>query len=139
MGATIVAVLPSKLNMKERLFVGFSWLPKATVQAAVGPIALDTARRQNAGPEIIGYGEQVLTLAALAILITAPLGAILMPLTAPYLLRQDLSASEVMVSRTRRSTADVVQSDQPPAHSTPVGPATVADIKPANTSTSISH
>ncbi|KAF8565382.1 hypothetical protein P879_08360 [Paragonimus westermani] len=138
-GATIVAVLPSKLNMKERLFIGFSWLPKATVQAAVGPIALDTARRQNAGPEIIGYGEQVLTLAALAILITAPLGAILMPLTAPYLLRQDLSASEVMVSRTRRSIAGVVQSDQPPAHSTPVGPATVTDTKPANTSTSISH
>ncbi|KAF7260484.1 hypothetical protein EG68_03041 [Paragonimus skrjabini miyazakii] len=139
MGATIVAVLPSKLNMKERLFVGFSWLPKATVQAAVGPIALDTARRQNAGPEIIGYGEQVLTLAALAILITAPLGAILMPLTAPYLLRQDLSASEVMVSRTRRSTAGIIQSDQPPAHSTPVGPASAADSKPANTSTSISH
>ncbi|KAF5405483.1 Sodium/hydrogen exchanger domain-containing protein 1 [Paragonimus heterotremus] len=139
MGATIVAVLPSKLNMKERLFVGFSWLPKATVQAAVGPIALDTARRQNAGPEIIGYGEQVLTLAALAILITAPLGAILMPLTAPYLLRQDLSASEVMVSRTRRSTAGIIQSDQPPAHSTPVGPASAADIKPANTCTGISH
>ncbi|CAH8509857.1 unnamed protein product [Dicrocoelium dendriticum] len=101
-GATVLAVLPSKMNMKERLFVGFAWLPKATVQAAVGPVALDTARKLHAPPEIIHYSEQVLTLAALAILLTAPLGAILMPLTAPYLLRQDLSASQVMVARTTR-------------------------------------
>ncbi|VDP74551.1 unnamed protein product [Echinostoma caproni] len=42
--------------------------------------------------------------AAMAIILTAPLGAILMPVTAPYLLHQDLNASEVMVARTRQST-----------------------------------
>ncbi|KAG5442010.1 Sodium/hydrogen exchanger 9B2 [Clonorchis sinensis] len=100
--ATVMAVLPSKMNMKERLFVGLSWLPKATVQAAVGPVALDTARKLHASPEIIGYGELVLTLAAIAILISAPLGAILIPLTAPYLLQQDLAATQVMVAQTNR-------------------------------------
>lgn len=97
LGATILAVLPSKLNMRERVFVAFAWLPKATVQAAVGPVALDNARRLQASAEIIGWGEQVLTVAAISILITAPLGAILMPLTAPYLLKQDISASQVLI------------------------------------------
>ncbi|CAH8826819.1 unnamed protein product [Trichobilharzia szidati] len=103
--ATILAVLPSKLNMRERLFVGFAWLPKATVQAAIGPVALDTARRSNASAEIIGYGEQVVTLAALSILITAPLGAVLMPLTAPYLLHQDIQSSQVLIERTQSKSA----------------------------------
>lgn len=61
MGATVIAVLPSKLNMRERLFVAFSWLPKATVQAAIGPVALDTARQLHSSAEIIGYGEVVST------------------------------------------------------------------------------
>lgn len=39
----------------------------------------------------------------MAIILTAPIGAILMPVTAPYLLHQDLSASEVMVARTRQN------------------------------------
>ncbi|THD22638.1 Sodium/hydrogen exchanger domain-containing protein 1 [Fasciola hepatica] len=105
MGATILAVLPSNLNMRERVFVAFAWLPKATVQAAIGPVALDTARQLHSSAEIIGYGEVVLTLAAIAIILTAPIGAILMPVTAPYLLRQDLRASEVMVARTRQNTS----------------------------------
>ncbi|KAH9594080.1 Sodium/hydrogen exchanger 9B2, variant 2 [Schistosoma haematobium] len=58
LAATMVAVLPSKLNMRERLFISFAWLPKATVQAAVGPVALDTARQLNSNAEIIDWGEQ---------------------------------------------------------------------------------
>ncbi|CAH8436664.1 unnamed protein product [Schistosoma mattheei] len=89
-----------KVNMRERLFISFAWLPKATVQAAVGPVALDTARQLNSNAEIIDWGEQVVTLAAISILITAPIGAILMPLTAPYLLRQDIQSSQVLIERT---------------------------------------
>ncbi|CAH8438531.1 unnamed protein product [Schistosoma margrebowiei] len=100
LAATMVAVLPSKLNMRERLFISFAWLPKATVQAAVGPVALDTARQLNSNAKIIDWGEQVVTLAAISILITAPIGAILMPLTAPYLLRQDIQSSQVLIERT---------------------------------------
>ena len=39
-----LAVLGGDLNMKERIFVSFAWLPKATVQAAIGPYALDKAK-----------------------------------------------------------------------------------------------
>lgn len=39
-------------------------------------------------------------MAAISILITAPIGAILMPLTAPYLLRQDIQSSQVLIERT---------------------------------------
>ncbi|CAL8089022.1 unnamed protein product [Calicophoron daubneyi] len=100
---TIAAVLPSNLNMRERLFVACAWLPKATVQAAVGPVALDTARQLHESPVVIGWGEQVVTIAAIAIIISAPLGAILIPLTAPYLLHQDLSVSQVHVSTTKHN------------------------------------
>lgn len=58
---------------KERLFVAISWLPKATVQAAIGPIALDNARNDREHHD----GHIILTVAVLAILITAPIGAIL--------------------------------------------------------------
>ena len=39
-----LAVLGGDLSLKERLFVALAWLPKATVQAAIGPIALDKAK-----------------------------------------------------------------------------------------------
>ncbi|CAL8104569.1 unnamed protein product [Calicophoron daubneyi] len=87
--ATIAAVLPSNLNMRERLFVACAWLPKATVQAAIGPVALDTARQLHKPANVIDWGEQVVTIAALSIVITAPLGAILIALTAPHLLKRD--------------------------------------------------
>ena len=40
-----LAVLGGDLSLKERLFVALAWLPKATVQAAIGPIALDKAKQ----------------------------------------------------------------------------------------------
>ena len=39
-----LAVFGGDLSLKERLFVALAWLPKATVQAAIGPIALDKAK-----------------------------------------------------------------------------------------------
>ena len=39
-----LAVLGGDLSLKERLYVALAWLPKATVQAAIGPIALDKAK-----------------------------------------------------------------------------------------------
>lgn len=55
----------SDLNRRERTFCMIAYLPKATVQAALGSVAL-----QKGLPE----GETVLALAVLAILFTAPLG-----------------------------------------------------------------
>lgn len=54
-------------NFKERLFCAIAYVPKATVQAAIGAIPL------SAG---LQCGQTILTCAVLAILITAPLGAL---------------------------------------------------------------
>jgi len=61
-----VSLLGTKLNIKERFFTMMAYTPKATVQAAIGgvPLALGLA-----------CGNIVLTVAVLAIIITAPLGA----------------------------------------------------------------
>ena len=56
------------LNFKERLFVSLAYLPKATVQAAMSAVPLAMG---------LSCGSLALTMAVLAILITAPLGAFL--------------------------------------------------------------
>ncbi|XP_068164470.1 sodium/hydrogen exchanger 9B2 isoform X2 [Antennarius striatus] len=72
-------------NLKEKLFISVAWLPKATVQAAIGSKALDMAREE--GNEVfMKYGLDVLTLAVLAILTTAPVGALGIGLAGPRLL-----------------------------------------------------
>lgn len=62
-----VSLLKTKLSGKERLFCMIAYTPKATVQAAIGAIPLSMG---------LACGQQVLTVAVLSILITAPLGAI---------------------------------------------------------------
>ena len=62
----LVCLIGTKLNAWERLFCVFGYLPKATVQAAIGGIPLALG---------LGCGNIVLAVAILAILITAPLGA----------------------------------------------------------------
>lgn len=60
-------LLKTNLNNKEKLFCMLSYTPKATVQAAIGAIPLAAG---------INCGKLVLTIAVLAIIITAPFGAI---------------------------------------------------------------
>lgn len=62
----------TKLNRKERLFSVIAYLPKATVQAAIGSVPLAAG---------LACGQLVLSVAVLSILITAPLGAVGMDLT----------------------------------------------------------
>jgi len=62
------AVSKTALNLRERFFVALSYLPKATVQAAIGSVPLALG---------IAGGETILAVAVLAILFTAPLGAFL--------------------------------------------------------------
>ena len=62
-----ISLLKTKLSTKERLFCMIAYTPKATVQAAIGGIPLAMG---------LDCGELVLTVAVLAILITAPFGAI---------------------------------------------------------------
>ena len=65
---TIITMIGTDLSFKERLFVVFSYLPKATVQASIGAIALN---------EGLMAGTIILTGAVISILLTAPLGALL--------------------------------------------------------------
>lgn len=62
-----VCLLRTKLTMQERIFCMLAYTPKATVQAAIGSIPLTMG---------LACGQNVLTVAVLAILITAPFGAI---------------------------------------------------------------
>lgn len=59
--------LGTELNNKERLYCTIAYLPKATVQAAIGSVPLALG---------LPCGKIVLSVAVMSILITAPLGAI---------------------------------------------------------------
>ncbi|KAK6759684.1 hypothetical protein RB195_021326 [Necator americanus] len=93
--ASFFAVFGSGLAMRERLFVAVAWLPKATVQAALAPIVLETAQsRSSSSPYYIQNGIFILTMAILSILITAPLGALAIRLATPVLLKNDKKSAE---------------------------------------------
>uniref|UniRef100_A0A1I8HXR4 Na_H_Exchanger domain-containing protein n=1 Tax=Macrostomum lignano TaxID=282301 RepID=A0A1I8HXR4_9PLAT len=88
--ASFLCMLGTELSFRERLFVPFSWLPKATVQAAIGPVALDMALSQEPRDDrAVDMGRQVLTIAAIVIMLTAPVGAFLISLLGPRLLERD--------------------------------------------------
>jgi len=136
MVVSYAAVMMGDLNLKERMFVALAWLPKATVQAAIGPLALDKAKQalasrfpgQDCNPvmvdikeplpgttlvrdmvngtmvqgysgdggdllitlcDMVTYGDKVLTIAVLVILITAPIGAVAIMTGGPKLLDND--------------------------------------------------
>ncbi len=79
----------SNWNSKERLFLLPANSAKATVQAAVGAIPLGLG---------IDGGEEILAIAALSILVSAPLGAWAIPTFAPRLLqRGEVDPTKVMV------------------------------------------
>lgn len=59
----------------------------SSLQAAIGSLALDTAR-QHQDEQLEKYGMDVLTVAFLAILITAPVGALVIGLAGPRLLQK---------------------------------------------------
>ncbi|XKL63590.1 hypothetical protein PGB90_005954 [Kerria lacca] len=83
-----LVLIGANLNLKEVIFVNLAWLPKATVQATLGPIALDTAIRIGM-VEVMPFARDVLTIAVLSILITAPIGAIGISLGGPRLLSNE--------------------------------------------------
>jgi NhaP-type Na+/H+ or K+/H+ antiporter len=77
---SFISTYKTHLTRKERVFVVFAYLPKATVQASIASIPLSMG---------INRGETMLAVAVLSILITAPLGAILTDRTQLLLLRKE--------------------------------------------------
>lgn len=75
-----ICLLGTRLNLKERLFCMIAYMPKATVQAAIGSVPLSLG---------LPCGKIILSVAVLAILITAPLGAIGMDQSYKKLLCRD--------------------------------------------------
>lgn len=80
----ILSILFTDYSFKEKIFIVISYLPKATVQASIGGIALS---------ENLACGTTVLTAAVIAILITAPLGALLMDNLYKKLLMKEVTLS----------------------------------------------
>lgn len=76
----LLCLIGTNLNRKERLFCVLSYLPKATVQAAIGGVPLALG---------LPCGKLVLSVAVLSILITAPLGAFAMDVSYKKLLVHD--------------------------------------------------
>lgn len=70
-----------------QVFVALSWMAKATVQAALGPVCLKRlTQKGNATPEEEKYAEIVLMICILSIVLTAPIGAILISVSGTKLL-----------------------------------------------------
>lgn len=83
MAGVLLCLVRTNLSRKERLFCMIAYLPKATVQAAIGGIPLAMG---------LDCGNMVLTVSVLAILITAPLGAFGIDLSYRKILsREDIS------------------------------------------------
>lgn len=75
-----LSVVKENLSNKEKLFMIISYMPKATVQAAIGTIPLANG---------VQDGEIILSIAVLSIIITAPLGATLINSFGPKLLENN--------------------------------------------------
>lgn len=76
----LLSVLGTQLNKEEKAFAIFAYIPKATVQAAIGAVPLAMG---------LPSGQIILTISVVAILVTAPLGAVLIDQTHNRLLRDD--------------------------------------------------
>ena len=75
-----ISLIGTDFNIKEKLFCMIAYMPKATVQAAIGGIPLSMG---------LSSGNIILTIAVLSILITAPLGALGIDLTYKKLLTKE--------------------------------------------------
>lgn len=77
----LICIIATKYSLKEKIFIIISYLPKATVQASIGGIALT---------EGLACGTIILTAAVISILLTAPVGSILMDCLYNKLLEKNL-------------------------------------------------
>ncbi|XP_072939201.1 sodium/hydrogen exchanger 9B2-like isoform X2 [Epargyreus clarus] len=99
------------LNSKEKLFIGLTWMAKATVQAALGPAALDLINSgQTAGYPVQDetyYSKAILAVSVLSVILSAPIGAICIALTGPRLLSRNDGPKKVSVENPPENPATV--------------------------------
>ena len=82
-----LCLVRSDLNFGERMFVVVSYLPKATVQAAIGGAALIAMRATGMNTQ---PGEIILAVAVLSVLLTAPAGAWAIKRLGEHVLREEV-------------------------------------------------
>ena len=117
--AFLSVVCARDLLLREKLFIPIAWLPKATVQAAIGSVALDAATNEDQ----VYYSNIVLYIAVFSILITAPIGAILINLTGTRLIQRDETFENQEGKRSLKSieTAVTDVSDSSKDSTSPLG------------------
>ncbi|XP_064548895.1 sodium/hydrogen exchanger 9B2-like [Drosophila montana] len=103
---TAAIAIGDRLNMREKFFVGLSWMAKATVQAALGPVALRHLGA-DATDEERNWAKTVQTICIFSILLTAPLGAILISVTGPRMLTKTKQAQQNLTGWRRPSIRDI--------------------------------
>ena len=87
-----LSIMGTNLNFKEKMFVVISYIPKATVRAAIGgaPLIAMKATGMDTGP-----GQTILAMAVLSIIVTAPLGAWAITLTGNHWLTQETNITKI--------------------------------------------
>jgi len=82
------------LDFKEKLFIALSWVPKATVQAALASDPLETIMESKTGEPDFDkwqqWGNEILTTAVFSIILTAPLGMMIINVLGPRWLSRDV-------------------------------------------------
>lgn len=101
---TVFVGVGSNFNFKEKNFIALACMAKATVQAALGPALLEKIDKSNDG-EHKRFGDIVLVVCFLSILLTAPVGAFIIMLSGPKLLKKTLPSEQD--NRIRSSNASV--------------------------------
>ena len=82
----------ANLSIKERLFVSSAWCPKATVQAALCSLPLMMIRKSyddGSNSILVEWGSIIQSTSILAIIITAPIGLLVIQFLGPYLLSRE--------------------------------------------------
>lgn len=83
-----VSLIKTELNIKERCFTTIAYMPKATVQAAIGGTLLDLGI-SSGNQSTIKAGTIVLSVSVVAILLTAPIGAFLVDIFKDKLVKKE--------------------------------------------------
>jgi hypothetical protein len=84
-----LAVGGGNLSRIERAFVSLAWIPKATVQAALASDPLDYIVEKGKSAEYVSWGNDILTTAVFSIILTAPLGMMIISMLGPKWLQRD--------------------------------------------------
>ncbi len=94
-----VSLVKSGLNNKEKLFSIIAYWPKATVQAAIGAVPLTLIQSGAIQNISLQTGQDILALAVISIVVSAPLGAIGIKLAGPKLLTRSEPVGESIIPK----------------------------------------